>query len=313
MKDEQGRTALSWAAQHGHDHTVDILLASTALVDEDDKHGRTPLWWAAECGHASIVHLLLYKGKSTSAERPDKEGETPLIRAAKGDHVAALISLTQYIIMRKDGPTHDDSHTFVVSHVCNAAKEGWTEFVHVLMKTNAIRDPASDYREPLCLAGQMGHTGIVNLLLEAGADPNSELNGDTVLYRSFRAGNEDIVKLLFDSGASTRKQSSSGSLEDLVNDNRTLWTLLRAATKEGRLAETEEDTNPDTDKLFKATICSFKVHQDMLKFETDHISVKDLLENPHRRLSKHDASLQWIHLPANNVSISEGMMLLNTD
>lgn len=55
-----GLTPLSFAARHGHEAVVKLLL-STEDVDPDikDRDGRTPLLFAAEQGYEGVVKLLL--------------------------------------------------------------------------------------------------------------------------------------------------------------------------------------------------------------------------------------------------------------
>lgn len=61
-----GRTALSWAAERGHESVVRLLLADDR-VDADlfDANGHTPIDWAEKQGHLVIRELLV---ESTSAK-----------------------------------------------------------------------------------------------------------------------------------------------------------------------------------------------------------------------------------------------------
>ncbi|KAI0536649.1 hypothetical protein GGR58DRAFT_380186 [Xylaria digitata] len=61
-KDSSSRTALSWAAEKGHQEIVQLLIEKGADVDEKDSSSRTPLSWATQNGHQKIVQLLVEKG-----------------------------------------------------------------------------------------------------------------------------------------------------------------------------------------------------------------------------------------------------------
>ena len=66
MSSRYGRTALHWAAEHGHKEVAELLIDYGADVDCRDLHClRTPLHWASKYGHFNIVKHLLRKGKNT--------------------------------------------------------------------------------------------------------------------------------------------------------------------------------------------------------------------------------------------------------
>ncbi|KAI9040760.1 ankyrin repeat domain-containing protein [Aspergillus affinis] len=77
-----GRTALSRAAEKGHEGTVEILLNGNAAVDLVDKCHRTPMAWAAMKGHTSVVKLYLRWNASTTTEDDDYD-RTPFMWAIK--------------------------------------------------------------------------------------------------------------------------------------------------------------------------------------------------------------------------------------
>ncbi|KAL5355544.1 ankyrin repeat-containing domain protein [Aspergillus floccosus] len=56
--DESGRTLLSWAAEHGHDAIVEVLMRHGADSSVKDNRGRTALDLAQERGHSVVIQLL---------------------------------------------------------------------------------------------------------------------------------------------------------------------------------------------------------------------------------------------------------------
>ncbi|KAH8691186.1 hypothetical protein BGW36DRAFT_305298, partial [Talaromyces proteolyticus] len=76
-KDSHGRTSLSYAAENGHESTVQLLLEEPHIdYNSMDVNNRTPLSWAAENGHQQVVQLLIYEGARIDLQ--DKIGRTPL-------------------------------------------------------------------------------------------------------------------------------------------------------------------------------------------------------------------------------------------
>ena len=79
---------LSWAARHGHEEIVKVLLEREDVNPNkaDTECGRTPLSWAAESGHGGVVMMLLER-EDISPHRAETEyGPTPLSWAAKRGH-----------------------------------------------------------------------------------------------------------------------------------------------------------------------------------------------------------------------------------
>lgn len=65
---------------------VKLLLEDGAVIDVTDKNGRTPLSFAADHGRGTIVALLLAAGADTGVE--DRNDGSPL-SWVRGGHVAA--------------------------------------------------------------------------------------------------------------------------------------------------------------------------------------------------------------------------------
>ncbi|RPA96330.1 ankyrin, partial [Choiromyces venosus 120613-1] len=98
-----GRTALCWAAGHGHDVVVKELLSygshnpnrAGGAWGKTSQDGGTPLWWAAYRNNEGVVKLLLSR-EDVNPDRPDKAGDTPLLQAAwSGDEKVVKLLLSR--------------------------------------------------------------------------------------------------------------------------------------------------------------------------------------------------------------------------
>lgn len=79
-EDEEGRTALHWAADRGYLEAARTMIAAGTPVDCRDADGLTPLAYAITCDHVDIVMALIEAGADPRAQ--DDEGVTPLESAS---------------------------------------------------------------------------------------------------------------------------------------------------------------------------------------------------------------------------------------
>ena len=86
LKDDTGRTPLSWAAGSGQEAVMQLLIKRGDIgVHTKDKSGKTPFIWAAENGHEAVVQPLIERG-NIEINAKDYEGNTALIMAAYNGH-----------------------------------------------------------------------------------------------------------------------------------------------------------------------------------------------------------------------------------
>ncbi|XP_020100365.1 probable protein S-acyltransferase 23 isoform X3 [Ananas comosus] len=92
--DNDGRSALHWAAYKGYADTVRLLLFRDAYQGRQDKNGCTPLHWAAIRGSMEVCTVLVHAGTKAELMVKDSNGFTPSELASdKGHrHVSYILS-----------------------------------------------------------------------------------------------------------------------------------------------------------------------------------------------------------------------------
>ncbi|KAJ5726130.1 uncharacterized protein N7483_007487 [Penicillium malachiteum] len=91
LQDQDGQTALFYAAKSGDEKCVQLLLQRGADLHLEDHHGQTPLFVATACERTKIIQLFLEAG--AGCDMPNKAGHTPLIHAVNGGHKSSLNTL----------------------------------------------------------------------------------------------------------------------------------------------------------------------------------------------------------------------------
>ncbi|MDR0590302.1 MAG: ankyrin repeat domain-containing protein [Puniceicoccales bacterium] len=139
--DNNGKTALHYAAKNGHKNVVQFLLDNGADVNAGAKgglnEGRTALHYAAENGHKKVVRFLLDNGADEKIK--DGQGKTALHYAAEGGQ----FDIVTFLVLRNNIPVN-------------------------------ARD--NQGRTPLHYAAENGHKNVVRFLLDNGADVNTRTN-----------------------------------------------------------------------------------------------------------------------------------------
>ncbi|KAF7585752.1 hypothetical protein BBP40_010167 [Aspergillus hancockii] len=225
-------TPLINATMSGSVSIVELLLRSQNIsIDYRDLDGRTALWYAASHGHATIADRLL-QARPAGAGYPDtKNGWTPLIVAIIKGHekiVNSLVKANCNIINIRD---HNRQ-----TPIFHAIRRQWTGAVNHLLSQQGINlgtrtspinlaisyqntalaeislnesgtAPATspqlvgvddDLDHPsLCLAAATGQSDIVRLLLQYSVDVNARNgNEQMALHLAASRGHLSTVKLL---------------------------------------------------------------------------------------------------------------------
>jgi len=91
--DEQGVSALAWAASYGHSSIVQLLIAYGADVNvADAQYGYTPLMEAVRKGHLTTVRILLSSGARLDARTKGGSTALSLARMRRDTAMMELLS-----------------------------------------------------------------------------------------------------------------------------------------------------------------------------------------------------------------------------
>jgi ankyrin repeat protein len=191
-----GATPMSQAALRGDTQVLGLLLKAGADPESPNAEGETALMTVVRTGNIEAATLLLKAGAKVDA-REKWGGQTALIWAAaqnQPEMIAFLLSKGAKVDARsavRDWPRRmtaeerpKDMNRGGMSALMFAAREGYTEALHALLKAGAdvnFEDP--DGSTALLVALMNGHWDAAKLLIDAGADVNTwDWWGQTPLY-----------------------------------------------------------------------------------------------------------------------------------
>jgi len=208
-KDEEGNTALHYAASSGQLEFVELLIKNGIDPDLINNKIETALHKASEKGYADIIKFLINHGAAPNAK--NKKGETPLHYAThkgKVDVIKTLIELgADPNSKRKNGNT--PLHT--------AASIGDVKAIKVLIELGA--DPNANAQKgwtPLHEAASNGQAEAIKVLVKLGADPNTKGKslfnklGNSPLHVAAFKGKVEAVKALLELGADPNIKNKLG-------------------------------------------------------------------------------------------------------
>jgi ankyrin repeat protein len=242
-------TPIRLAAMSNHDKVLDHFLDKMGMdVDAQDEDGRTALYWASELGHDKIVQMLLDTGADAngqsgwygSALRAASAGGYDMIvqmlldtgadaNGQSGWYGSALQAASaggyeKIVQMLLDKGADVDAEGGQYGNALQAASyKGHDKVVQTLLDKGADANGQSGwYGNALQAASVGGYEKIVQMLLDRDADVNAQ-GGEygNALYAASVGGYEKIVQALLDKGADANAQGGE------------YWNALQAASAGG--------------------------------------------------------------------------------
>ncbi|XP_012282604.1 kinase D-interacting substrate of 220 kDa isoform X3 [Orussus abietinus] len=203
-EDGDNWTALSCAAKEGHTDVCLELLEHGADLEHRDMGGWSPLMWATYKGRMETVSLLLSRGADVNAHG--------------NFHISSLLWAAGrgFSDILKDLITHgakvNVGDKYGTTALIWASRKGNVESVDALLKAGANVDTAGMYSWTALLVATLGnHVEVVLLLLEHKPNVNAlDKDGCTALAIACRDGYHEIANALLNAGAYVNIQDRAG-------------------------------------------------------------------------------------------------------
>ena len=235
-----GSTPLIWAANHEHEGVVKLLLEREDVNPNatEDVCGCTALSWALESGYVGVVKMLLER-KDVNPDYVDHSSKTPLLWAAENGHEG----IVKMLLERKD--VHPDlaDTEYGETPLSWAAENGHEGVVKILLERKDVNpDHVDDSgKTPLLWAAKNGHEGVVKMLLErkdVNPDHADTHYGKTSLLWAAENGHEGIVKMLLE-----RKDVNPGHV-DHYGETPLSWAAENGRERVVKMLSERKDVNP---------------------------------------------------------------------
>jgi len=204
--EQDGSTALHWAAQRDNLALVDLLIAAGANVKAATRYNVTPLSLACTNGSAPIIDRLLKAG--VDANSSSEEGQTALMTASLTGKVEAVKLLLAH------GAKVNVAEPFKgQTALMWAASEGNTAAAEMLVEFGAdVKAKSKAGYTALLLAVLEDHIDTVKALLKHGANVNDTApDGTSAMNMAIVNAYFELATVLLDHGADPNATDPRGS------------------------------------------------------------------------------------------------------
>ena len=220
-KDQEQRTALSWAAGKGHTAVMNLLLKRTDIdINAKDLSGRTPCSYAAEAGYEEALELLLTRD-SVDSSCLTKDGVSPLGVAVENGHETAV----DLLLKRSDIDVNLPAFLNLETPLFGAVRVNNEAMVKFFLARGDVIVNCSDKfgQTPLMKAIKNQNKTITKLLLnQHDIDVNSkDQTGRTALLQAIEDGCEWATRMLLEKKEIQVNEADNSGYTPLH------WTIIR--------------------------------------------------------------------------------------
>jgi len=230
-----GTTALMWAARYDDVDVADLLIRAGAKVSVSNRDGATALQLAAINGSTSMLEKLIKAGADPNAPL-SATGDTALMLAARTGKTGALNVLIESganvnakeswggttALMWAVSERHADAAKVLIDHGADVhARSNFVAAANgrgfegrtpsAASATEKVEEFASGWLTPLMFAPREGDLASARLLVAAGADVKAAAgDGKDALGLAIFNGNYDLASFLVDSHSGLNRADTQG-------------------------------------------------------------------------------------------------------
>ncbi|KAH8430162.1 ankyrin repeat domain-containing protein [Aspergillus melleus] len=221
VKDDEGWSTVSLAAQNGHSRAVELLLMqdNLHLWSCDHRFRSTALHEAARAGHLYYVVNLLLGGKNVNVNVMDRDRRTPLWWATYSQHKAvaerllAVDGIDVNARSRLSESANQPSESSASLHHLVCWEDNAAPLINLFVQKEGL-DPNIENEQgetPLWLAAKKGDVTIVDMLLShRDIDVNAfDRSGRSPLWAAALYGHVEVVRRLLALPATDWNQTAS--------------------------------------------------------------------------------------------------------
>lgn len=204
----------TYEAEEMTEKVLKLLSLGCGDVNLTDEYGYTPLIYASKMGYIKVVCALIENG--SLIDKTGHNGENPLNVASYHNHIDIVC-----LLLEKGALPIPNCYNFNPLH--SAVLAGNTDIIEILVKSGYDIEKISGYETPLSVALVYGQYASVLKLIELGAFISS-----CHIFTSFaKKENLDAIKL-FNDNVENLDSLDTESLDNLFNDNHTVWRRIAA-------------------------------------------------------------------------------------